>query len=78
MIWSDETATRIEIDDASHRTLSITHFAGAGTCSMLMPQSEHRESRIDRRTAAELAYVSDHFARHGQLPTSFPRPEYMI
>ena len=78
MIWSDDIATRVEIDDASHRTVSIVHYAGAGTCTMLMPQSQHRESRIDRRTAAELAFIYDHFARHGQLPTSFPRPEFMI
>lgn len=45
---------------------------------MMMPYCAHREARIDQRTAGEMAHLLDHFARHGQLPTSFPRHDYMI
>jgi len=78
MIWHDDIATRVEIDDASHRPLNLTHFAGNRTLTMMMPYCAHREARIDQRTAGEMAHLLDHFARHGQLPTSFPRHDYMI
>ena len=78
MIWHDDIATRVSIDDASHREINLTHFAGNGTLTMKMPQSTFHEARIDQRTAGELAHLFDHFSRHGQLPISFPRPDYMI
>lgn len=78
MIYHDDIATRVEIDDAGHRQVNLTHFAGRGTMTMFMQQGNHLEMRIDRRVAAELAILFDHFARNGQLPISFPQPEHYI
>ena len=78
MTWHDDIATRVQVDDASHRALNLTHFAGRGTVTMQMPSCLHREARIDRRTAGELAHLFDHFSRHEQLPITFPQPDYMI
>ena len=78
MTWHDDIATRVQIDDASHRPLNLTHFAGNRTLTMMMPYCRHREARIDQRTAGELAHLFDHFSRHGHLPIQFPQPDYMI
>lgn len=78
MIYHDDIATRVEFDDASHRQLDLTHFAGRGTMTLSMPRCAFREARVDRRLARELAHVFDHFSRHEQLPHSFPRPDYEI
>lgn len=78
MIFHDASATRVEIYDASHRELDLVHFAGRGTLTMRLRDSRHKEARIDQRLAAELAFFFDHFARNGQLPISFPQPEYHI
>ena len=78
MTYHDEVATRVELCDASHREFDLTHFAGKGILILAMPQCSHREARIDRRMAGELAHLFDHFARHGQLPVTYPRPDYAI
>ena len=75
MTWHDEIATRVQIDDASHRPLNLTHFAGNRLLTMMMPYCRHREARIDQRTAGEMAHLLDHFARHGQLPSKTARPD---
>lgn len=78
MIYHDHIATRVEIDDASWRELDLVHFAGCHTLTMRMRDHRHAESRIDRRVASELSHLFDHFARNGELPISFPQPEYYI
>lgn len=78
MIFHDDIATRVEIDDASWREIDLVHFSGLGTLTMRMRSHNHTEARIDARTARELAHCLDHFARHQLLPISFPQPEYFI
>jgi hypothetical protein len=78
MIYHDDIATRVELYDARHRELDVTHFAGNGTMTLMMPQTRHREACVDGRLARELAHLFDHFSRHGQLPITFPEPDYMI
>lgn len=78
MIFHDAIATRVEIYDATERELDLVHFSGCGTLTMRLRHTREKEVRIDRRVAKELVLCFDHFARHEQLPLSFPQPEYHI
>lgn len=78
MTYHDGTCTRIEITDATERTADLCHFDGCSLMSMNLERTTHRELRIDRRTAAELATVFDYFARHNQLPRTHPKVDYSI
>lgn len=74
----DDIATCLDLDDATHRSFTIGHFHSGSLAFMNLARCRDKEIRIDRRTAAEIAHIMDHFARHNQLPRSFPQPDYMI
>lgn len=76
MIFHDGFATRIEVYDATCRSVDLCHFAGRTTLSVVLPDNHrYREIRADRRTARELAALFDHFARHEQLPHRHAPPD---
>ncbi len=60
---ANDYAENIVIDDASWRHVSLCHFKGTGTMTVNLNLAREKEFRVDRRTAQELAYVFDHFAR---------------
>ena len=74
----DGIATCFDLYDATHRKFSISHFAACSLASMNLADARDKEIRIDRRTAAEIAHIMDYFARHNQLPRSFPEPDFQI
>lgn len=65
---ANEYAESIVIDDCSWRHVSLCHFKGTGTMTVNLNLAREKEFRVDRRTALELAYVFDHFARHQSFP----------
>lgn len=65
---ANDYAESIVIDDASWRRVSLCHFKGCGTMTVDLNLSREKEFRVDARTARELAYVFDHFARHQSFP----------
>lgn len=78
MIRRDDTATCYDLDDATHRVFTVGHFHGSSLAYLNLELARFRELRIDRRVARELVYLLDHFARHNQLPRSFPDPDFQI
>ncbi len=78
MIRSDAVATQHTLHDATERPFVLGHMAGSGLAYLNLRYHHHKEIRLDSRTARELAHLLDHFARHQQLPTSFPREDYHI
>ena len=78
MIRHDGLATCHDLYDATERRYTIGHFHTSGLAFLNMRQHNHQALRMDRRVARELSFLTDHFARHEQLPTSFPQEDYMI
>lgn len=74
----DDTATCLDLCDATHRTFTIGHSHSGSLAFLNLALCRDKELRIDRRVAAEIAHILDHFARHNQLPRSFPPPDFMI
>jgi hypothetical protein len=74
----DGIATCFDLYDATHRKFTVGHFAACSLAFMNLSAARDKEIRIDRRVARELSYICDHFARHNQLPQSFPEPDFMI
>lgn len=78
MIRHDAVATCHDLSDATERPYVVGHFAGSTILFLNLRYTSHKELRLTRHGAAELARILDHFARHEQLPTEFPREDYMI
>lgn len=78
MIRSDAVATCHDLSDATERPFVVGHLAGSTVLFLNLRYTSHKELRLTRHGAAELALILDHFARHEQLPTSFPREDFHI
>ena len=78
MIRHDAVATVHDLYDATELPFVLGHFAGSSLAFLNLRHHDHKELRLSRHTAAELAHLLNHFAHHEQLPTSFPREDYQI
>lgn len=74
----DDHATCLDLYDATHRRFTIGHFHAGSLAFLNLARARDKELRIDRRVAAEIAHIMDHFARHNQLPRAFPEPDFQI